>query len=441
MTGAGLAVLAFADPGAIVVALHGLPGGDSLHGTLVTLGLLTGAVIVGVVLLKLSERRNRNQTHEIPTAAADETSPTNELSHHHHEHESAGIRHDHSHHDHSHHDHSDHGHSHHEQSGLWGRLKGIYHPHSHDAADSFDSALEASHLGVRAVKISLVVLLATAIAQVVIVVWTSSVALLADTIHNFSDALTSVPLWIAFVLGRRAATKSYTFGYRRAEDLSGLFIVALIAFSAVYAGWESVRRLLDPVEVENLGILAVAGVIGFLGNEIVAVYRIRVGRQIGSAALVADGYHARTDGLTSLAVVVGAAGVALGFPAADPIVGLLITVAILAMLRDAGRQVFRRLMDAVDPSLVTKIEEAALGVEGVSNVRRTRARWVGHRLDISLHIEVDEDLSLAEAHDIAMSVRRHMFATVGKLNEVDVHVEPEAAGRVRTTAERREASR
>ena len=253
----------------------------------------------------------------------------------------------------------------HDESGFRGWLRHTFTPHSHDPAAGFDSALESSEKGIFAVKVSLAALMVTALVQLVLVWLTSSTALLADTIHNFSDALTSVPLWIAFVVGRRAADRTHTYGYGRAEDLAGLFVVGMIAFSAVFVGWESLQRLLEPAEVTNLGLLATAGVVGFIGNELVAIYRIRVGTEIGSQALVADGLHARTDGLTSIAVVVAAAGVWLGFPLADPIIGLVITVAILWILRDAARAVFRRLMDAVDPELVDEVERVAAAVEGV----------------------------------------------------------------------------
>ena len=244
-------------------------------------------------------------------------------------------------------------------------MREVFAPHSHDASDSIDGALESSAAGIRAVKISLRRARRHRVAQLVIVLLSGSVALLADTIHNFSDALTAIPLWIAFALGRRAATRRYTYGFGRAEDLAGLFVVAMIALSAAIAGIESVRRLDRPVAIEHLGWVAAAGLVGFIGNELVAVYRIRVGRRIGSAALVADGLHARTDGFTSLAVLLGAGGVALGFPLADPIVGLVITVAILAVLRTAARDVFRRLMDGVDPELVDAAEAALAAEPGV----------------------------------------------------------------------------
>jgi cation diffusion facilitator family transporter len=180
------------------------------------------------------------------------------------------------------------------------------------------------------------------------------VALLGDTLHNAADALTAVPLGIAFVVGRRPPTRRYTYGYGRAEDLAGVVIVVIIAASSALAAYEAITRLAHPRSVSNLIAVAVAAVIGFAGNELVARYRIRVGRKIGSAALVADGLHARTDGFTSLAVLLGVGGVALGWDWADPVVGLVITVAILAVLRQAAREIYRRLMDAVDPALVIR---------------------------------------------------------------------------------------
>jgi len=277
----------------------------------------------------------------------------------------------------------------------------IVRPHSHDAADSVDSALEASSDGIRAVKISLAGLGATAIAQLIVVVISGSVALLADTIHNFSDALTAIPLWIAFVLSRRAANRRYTYGYGRAEDLAGVFIVAMIAGSSILAAYESIRRLLDPQPISHPWIVLLAGLVGFAGNELVAVYRIRVGTKIGSAALVADGLHARTDGFTSLAVVFGAIGVMAGFPLADPIVGLLITVAILAVLRGAARDIYRRLMDAVDPALVDSADAALASVPGTHTVDGVRLRWIGHRMHAEAEITVDRTLDIVEAHTIS----------------------------------------
>ena len=294
-------------------------------------------------------------------------------------------------------------------------------PHSHDAADSVDTALESSAVGIRAVKISLVVLAITAVAQAAVVALSGSVALAADTIHNFSDALTAVPLWIAFALSTRAATKRYTYGFGRAEDLAGLFVVAMIALSAVIAGYEAVTRLLNPVPIEHVGWVAAAGLIGFVGNELVALYRIRVGRRICSAALIADGLHARTDGFMSLAVLASAGGVALGFPLADPIVGVAITVAILAVLRTAARDVFRRLMDGVDPELVETAESALASQPGVIAIRSVRMRWIGHRLHADAELEIDKGATIEEADGIAHDAEHRLLHDVPKLAEARVH--------------------
>jgi cation diffusion facilitator family transporter len=233
-----------------------------------------------------------------------------------------------------------------------------------------------------------------------------------------------VPLWIAFVLGRRAATRRYTYGFGRAEDLAGLFVIAMIALSAAVAGIESVRRLINPIEIEHVGWVAAAGLIGFIGNELVALYRIRVGRRIGSAALVADGLHARTDGFTSLAVLFGAGGVALGFPLADPIIGILITIAILAVLRTAARDVFRRLMDAIDPELVDTAETALAAEPGVRGVRSVKMRWIGHRLHADAELDIDPATSLTDAHRIAHEAEHILTHAVPKLSTALVHAYP-----------------
>jgi cation diffusion facilitator family transporter len=323
-------------------------------------------------------------------------------------------------HDHSH----EHEHEHEHPKGLRAAIKEIFAPHSHDAADRFDSQLESSADGIRAVKISLLVLGVTAIAQIVIVVMSGSIALAADTIHNFSDALTAVPLWIAFALSTKAATRRYTYGFGRVEDLAGLFVVTMIALSAIIAGYEAIERLVNPRPIEHLGWVAVAGLFGFLGNEWVALYRLRVGRRIGSAALVADGLHARTDGFTSLAVLIGAGVAALGFPLADPVVGLLITAAIVAVLGTAVRDVFRRLMDGVDPTFIDTAEAALAARPGVRSVRSVRMRWIGHRLHADAELDIDPELSLAAAHRIAHDSEHDLIHAVPKLTTAMIHAYP-----------------
>lgn len=307
-------------------------------------------------------------------------------------------------------------------------IKEIFAPHSHDAADSVDDTLESTAAGIRTVKISLLVLGLTALIQIVIVVMSGSVALAADTIHNFADALTAVPLWIAFALGAKPATRRYTYGFGRVEDLAGSFVVAMITMSAIIAGYEAIARLIHPQQIEHVGWVALAGLVGFIGNEWVALYRIRVGHRIGSAALIADGLHARTDGFTSLAVLCSAGGVALGFPLADPIVGLLITAAILAVLRTAARDVFRCLLDGVDPAMVDAAEQALAARPGVQAVRSVRMRWIGHRLHADAELDVDPALDLAQAHRIAHDAEHELTHTVPKLTTALIHAYPAEHG-------------
>ncbi|WP_258572861.1 cation diffusion facilitator family transporter [Streptomyces sp. KM273126] len=264
----------------------------------------------------------------------------------------------------------------------------------------------------------------TTVVQAVFVVISGSVALLGDTVHNAADALTAVPLGIAFILGRRAATRRFTYGYGRAEDLAGIVILLTIASSAGFAAWAAIDRLLNPRDMDHVGIVAIAAVVGFIGNEWVARYRIRVGREIGSAALVADGLHARTDGFTSLAVLFGAGGAALGWQLADPLVGPAITVAILLVLRDASREVFRRIMDAVDPSLLDAAEQALREVEGVHEVGELRLRWIGHRLRGEVAVVVGGELSVREAHDVAAEAEHALLHAVPKPTAALVHADP-----------------
>ncbi|HEX4744155.1 MAG TPA: cation diffusion facilitator family transporter [Candidatus Limnocylindria bacterium] len=311
-------------------------------------------------------------------------------------------------------------------AGLVHFLRSAVGAHSHSPEDSVDRALETSERGIRALKLSLLGLGATALFQLTIVLASGSVALLADTVHNFSDALTAIPLWIAFAVGRRAANSRYTYGYGRAEDLAGLFVLAMIALSAAVAGWESVQRLLHPQTLENVGWVLLAGLIGFIGNEAVAYYRIRVGKEIGSAALIADGYHARADGLTSLAVVFGGLGVLAGYPVADPVVGLAITVAILFVLRDAGRRVLHRLMDAVEPELTETARGIVAATPGVETPPPpdVRIRWVGHQLWADVEVIVNSERSLTDAHAIAEEARHRLLHDVPRLAQVHVHVDP-----------------
>lgn len=327
--------------------------------------------------------------------------------------------------------HSDEHHDAHEHRHRRGPVRFIIElvgGHSHDHADSLDDSLMASRAGMRALTISLSGLLVTAVLQLIVFSISDSVGLLADIIHNFADAFTAVPIGVALLIGRRPATRRYTYGFGRSEDLAGLAVLLVIAASAVIAAWEAVSRIVHPQQVSNLGWVAAAGIIGFIGNEVAGQYRIRVGQRIGSAALVADGHHARTDGFTSLAVVAAAIGVALGWHLADPIVGMAITVAILGVLRGAARDIYRRLMDAVDPALVGQVESEAASVDGVRRVDDVRVRWIGHELRAELNLSVNGNLRVSQAHDIAERVRHRLLHHVHRLADVTIHTDPVIAG-------------
>lgn len=295
------------------------------------------------------------------------------------------------------------------------------HGHTHGV---IDPTIASTTKGIWAIKWSFAILAVTALFQLAVVLVTGSVALLADTIHNVGDAVTAVPLWIAFMLARRKPSARFTYGYGRVEDLAGVAIVLIILLSAIVAGYEAVSRLIHPQPVAMLGWVALAGFIGFVGNEAVAVFRIRVGRQINSAALIADGYHARTDGLTSLAVVGGAVGVYLGFPLADPIIGLLITLAIFGIVWQSAKAVFTRMLDGVEPEIPAEIRHAAEHVPGIRQVLDVRARWSGHRLNAELDVAMDGTVSLSEADAVAAQFEHQLFEHVPALAAARIRVRP-----------------
>ncbi|KFL29772.1 cobalt transporter [Devosia riboflavina] len=300
------------------------------------------------------------------------------------------------------------------------------HGHSHGEGEPghthglIDASIPTTSQGISAIKWSFVILAVTAVLQLVVVYYSSSVALLADTIHNLGDATTAIPLWIAFVLARRKPSKTFTYGLGRVEDLAGIVIVLIILASAIVAGYAAIDRLLNPQPVTQLGWLVAAGIVGFIGNEAVAVLRIRVGRRINSAALIADGYHARTDGLTSLAVVGGAIGVWLGFPLADPVIGLLITAAIFGIVWQSARAVLTRMLDGVEPATTAEVHHAAAHVDGIDKVTRVRGRWIGHRLHLNIELALHDGLLLGAANSIADELRQELAEHIPGLEETIV---------------------
>ncbi len=324
-------------------------------------------------------------------------------------------------HGHGGHEHGEHDHDH--GSGLLGWFRGTI-AHSHSATEKVDSTMESSGRGIRALKISLLGLGLTALFQLLIVLASGSIALLADTIHNFADAGTSIPLWIAFALARREASRGFTYGYGKVEDVAGVLIVLIIFSSACVAAYEAVMKIIHPQPITYLWWVSAAAIIGFVGNEAVAVFRIKVGREIGSAALIADGQHARVDGFTSLSVLLGVIGVLLGFPIVDPIVGIGISITILFIVKDAAKAIWIRLIDGIEPEILSEIEHAPIHVPGVLGVHDVRARWVGHKVYADVMVNVDPQLSVRDADLIASKVEQALRDHVRLLGHAVVRVSP-----------------
>lgn len=330
------------------------------------------------------------------------------------------------------HHHGDHGDEHsqnhdssHEHAGHQDHDKSHGHGAGGHTHGVIASEITSSERGLWAVKWSFAGLMVTAVFQLVIAVVSGSVALYADTIHNLGDAATAIPLAIAFMLARRKPSARFPYGLGRVEDLAGMIIVGIILASAIVAGWEAIQRLVNPQPIEHLGWVAIAAVIGFLGNEAVAVFRIRIGTQIHSAALVADGYHARADGFTSLAVLGGAIGAWIGFPQADPLVGLVIAAVILKIVWDSAKAVFTRALDGVDPNDLDEIRHAASHTEGVTEIGDIRARWLGHRLHIEMSISVDRNTTVEAGHDVATETRHNILHHMPQVSNVVIHVDPD----------------
>lgn len=332
--------------------------------------------------------------------------------------------HDHPHGDHGH-SHGPGGHSHDHGTGVVGWFKSTF-AHSHDAHDKVDDVMESNARGFWATKWALVSLGLTTTIQIIIFWFSGSTALFADTVHNLGDGANSIPLLIAFALQRRVRSRQFTYGYGRTEDLAGLVIVLTIAISAVVAGWESIRKLIDPQPMDYLGWVAAAAIVGFIGNEAVAILQIRTGNEIGSAALIADGQHARIDGFTSLAVLIAVFGTLLGVPILDPIIGLLITVTILIILKSASTSIFRRMLDGIEPEILAEIEHAPMHVEGVRAVENARARWLGHKVHADLNIVVDRNLSVDEAATISAKVKAALADHVPTFGDAVIAIVPVA---------------
>lgn len=299
-----------------------------------------------------------------------------------------------------------------------------HHGHTHGA---IDPTIASTSRGLWAVKWSFIGLMVTTLLQALVVYLSGSVALLADTIHNLGDALTAIPLGIAFLFARKKPTKRFTYGYGRVEDFAGFFVVVAILISALVAGYESIHRFFYPQKIEYLWAIVAASLIGFLGNETVALFRIKIGKEINSAALIADGYHARTDGWVSLGVLLSVIGVWLGYPLADPLIGILMTLAILKIVWESSITVFTRMLDGVEPHLIDALRDKIGHVAGVLGVNEVRARWLGHHLHVEANITVNQTLSVEQGHKIATEVQHELLHAFHYLSNAVVHVDPENA--------------
>jgi cation diffusion facilitator family transporter len=272
---------------------------------------------------------------------------------------------------------------------------------------------------------------ATTVVEGALALASGSAGLLADTIHNLADLVTSFPLWFAFVFSRRAANRQFTYGFSRSEDLAGIAILLVILGSAAIAGFESIQRFMSLAPPINGEWAMIAALISFAGNELVAQYRIREGRAIGSAALVADGQHARADGVTALAALAGLVGARLGYGWADPLAGIFITVAIVIIAVESGREVILRALDAIDPNIIAEIEKVAGSIDGVLSVQTVRARWLGHAIVAELDLGIDGSLSVAAGHAIGENARHALLHQIDRLEAVAVHVDAfEADGQI-----------
>ncbi|HLZ72210.1 MAG TPA: cation diffusion facilitator family transporter [Dehalococcoidia bacterium] len=297
------------------------------------------------------------------------------------------------------------------------------HGHSHGAAGGLD--LRTAE-GIRAARWSSLALLVTGAIELVIFALGNSAGLLADAMHNLGDVTTTLAIWAAFTFARREANERFPYGYHRAEDLAGMFVLIVMVASGIAAGYESLQHLLTGSHPSHLALSAVAAFVGFAGNELTAQYKTRVGRRIGSVSLEADGAHSRVDGLVSLAALAGIGGVAAGFERADGLAGVLITLVIAGVIVSTARGVIGRGMDAVDPALTSQVRSVAAAVPDVLDVHDVRLRWAGRALFVSLSIALPPQLPLAQAHDAAEAVRHALLHQVEGVQAVDVHMDPAA---------------
>ncbi len=302
-----------------------------------------------------------------------------------------------------------------------------HHEGEHHTHGAIDATILTTDRGLWTVKWSFIGMFLTALLELIVVFFTGSISLLADSLHNFGDAATAIPLGAAFLLSKKKPTSQFTYGLGRAEDLAGLAIIAIIAVSTAIALYESINRFFHPIAVHNLWAVMIASIIGFIGNEAVATFRIKEGKKMGSAALVADGHHARADGFVSLAVFAGAVGVMLGFPFADPLVGILIIIPIGKMLWESSKTVMIRTLDGVDTDYMHEVKEAVEHCPQVESVSDVKLRWLGHKMHAEVSVAVNSSLSVEQGHTIGSEVRHQLLHHLKYLADATIHVDPSNA--------------
>jgi len=292
------------------------------------------------------------------------------------------------------------------------------HP-AHDDRASHDEAghRQAAH---RAVKVSAAGLALTGAVELALALLTNSVGLLGDALHNLSDVSTSLVVFLGFRVSAKPASPRYPYGFERAEDLAGLGVALVIWASAVFAGVESWHKLTSHGSTTHVGLGMVGAVLGMVGNQAVARYKLRVGRQIQSNTLVADAHHSRLDAISSLGALLGLIVVALGYRVGDPIAGFAVTVFIVKVGYEVTVEVVHHLMDGVDPAHLLAAVAAAKSVGGVGPVS-ARARWLGRSLVIEVDGELDRSTTMDEADVLGRRVEAAVHRAVGEAQAVHWH--------------------
>ena len=291
------------------------------------------------------------------------------------------------------------------------------------SAGHHSSAHYGNKDAIRAVVVSAIFLGIAALAEITASILSGSASVLADGLHNAGDVLTSFILLFTFALVRRPATRRFSSGYGRFEDVATLLIVVVIIITAAIAAAESVYKLIHPTVYSNIALSLGAAVVGVVANLGVSEYKVRVGRGIGSESLEADGIHSRIDALVSAGAFAGIGLAGLGFAIADPILGMLITVAIIFALAGTVKQLYYRMMDAVDPTIVDELTSSAKSVPGVLAVHDVRVRWVGRELVANMHVDMDPKSTLETAHAIAMRVEDAICQEVPAAR-LEIHMDP-----------------